>query len=67
MKVPKPNNKFQLTEWKQDCPAVPNVLQKLVKEDIEDIMRYIQQLSIAQEFYSENIKLLLEAVTKHVL
>ena len=30
-------------------------------------MTYTQQLGMAQEFHSEDIKLLLEAVTKHVL
>ena len=40
---------------------------KSVKEDIEDIVIYTQQLGMAQEFHSEDIKLLLEAVTTHFL
>ena len=40
---------------------------KSVKEDVQDIVTYTQQLGMAQEFHSEDIKLLLEAVTKHFL
>ena len=40
---------------------------KSVKEDIQDIGTYTQQLGMAQEFHSEDIKLLLEAVTKYFL
>ena len=67
IKVSKPNDKSWLTEWEYDCPAAPDVLWKSVKDDIQDIVTYMQQLGMAQEFYSEYIKLLLEAVTKHCL
>ena len=40
---------------------------KSVKEDIQDIMTFTQQLSVAQQFHSEDIKLLLEVVTKYFL
>ena len=65
--VSKPNDKSRLTEWEQDCPVAPDVFWKSVKEDIQDIVTYVQQLGMAQEFHTENIKLLLEAVTKHFL
>ena len=41
------------------------MLWKSVKEDIQDIVTYMQQFGMAQEFHSEYIKLLLEGVTKH--
>ena len=61
----KSNDECHSTEWKYHCPAVLDVFGKLVKHDIQHIATYKQQLSMAQEFYSEDIKLLLEAVTKH--
>ena len=65
IQITKPNDKFWLTEWQYDCPAAPHVFWKSVKQDIKDIMTYMQQLGMAQEFHSQNVKLLLEAVTKH--
>ena len=67
IEVSKPNNKSQLTEWEYNCPAALEVFWKPVKEDIQDIVTYMQQLCMAQQFHSEDIKLLLEAVTEHVL
>ena len=65
MKVSQPKDESRLTEWEYDCPAVPDVFWKSVKEDMQDIVTYTQQLRMAQEFHSEDIKLCLEAVTKH--
>ena len=67
IKVTKPNDESRLTEWEYDYPAALDVFWKLVKEDIQDIVTYTEQLGMAQEFHSEDIKLLLEAVTKHFL
>ena len=67
IQVSKPNNEGQLTEWEYECRAAPDVFWKSVKEDTQDIVTYTQQLAMAQKFYSEDIKLLLEAVTKHLL
>ena len=43
------------------------MLWKSVTKDIQDMMTCAQQLGMAQEFYFENIKLLLEVVIKHFL
>ena len=67
IQLSKPNDESRLTEWEYVCPAAPNVFRKSVKDNIQDIVTYTQQLSMAQEFHSEDIKLLLEAVTKHFL
>ena len=67
IKVLKDKDKSELKEWEYDCLAAPNVFWKSVKEDIQDIVTYTQQLGMAQEFYSEDIKLLLKAITKHFL
>ena len=67
IKVSKPNDQSRLTEWECDCHAAPDVFWKSVKEDIQDIVTYTQQLSMAQDFHSEDIKLLLEGVTKYFL
>ena len=65
--VSKPNKESQLTEWEYDCLAALDVFWKLVKEDIQDIITYTQQLGMAQEFNSAHIKLLFEPTTKHFL
>ena len=67
IKVSQPNNESCLTELEYECPVALDMFWKLVKEDIQDIATYIQQLSTAQELHSEDIKLLLKAVTKHFL
>ena len=67
IQVSKPNDESPLTEWEYDCPAALDVFWKSIKDDIQNIMTYTQQLGMAQEFHSEDIKLLLEAVTKHCL
>ena len=67
IKVSKPNDESRLTEWEYDCPAALDMFWKSVKEDIQDIVMYTEQLGMAQEFHSEDIKLLLEAVTKYFL
>ena len=67
IEVSKPNDKSRLTEWEYDCPAAPDVFWNSIKEDIQDIVPYTQQLGMAEEFHPEDIKLLLEAVTKHFL
>ena len=58
IKVPKPNDESLSTEWEYVCPAARNVSWKSVKEYIENIVTFIQQLSMAQELHSEDIKLL---------
>ena len=67
IKVSKPNDESQLTEWKYDSPAALNVFWKSVKENIQDIIKYTQQCGTALEFHYKDIKLLLEAVIKHFL
>ena len=67
IKISHANDESRFTEWAYDCPAAPEVFWKSIKEDIQDIVTYTQQLYMAQEFHSEDIKLLLEAVTKHFL
>ena len=67
IKVSNPNDEYQLTEWEYDCPAAADTFWKSVKEDIQDIVTHTQQLGIAQEFNSEDMKLLLAGVTKHFL
>ena len=67
IEVSKPNDESRLTECEYDCPAAVDVFWKSVKEDIQDIITYTQQLGMAQEFHIEDIKLLLEALTKHFL
>ena len=56
-----------MTEWEYDCPAAPDVFWKTMKENIQDIVTYTQQLGMAQEFHSVDVKLLLEAVIKDFL
>ena len=56
IKVSKPNDESRLIEWEYDCLAVPDVFWKSVKEDIQDIVTYTQQLGMAQESHSEDIK-----------
>ena len=63
LRFQKPNDESGLTEWEYDCPSAPDVFWKSVKEDIQDIVTYIQQLGMAQECHFDDIKLLLEAVT----
>ena len=65
IKVSQSNDEFRLTEWEYECAAALDVFWKSVKQDIQVIVTYRQQLGMAQEFHSEDIKLLLEAVTKH--
>ena len=67
IQVAKPNEESLLTKWKYDCPAASDVFVKSVKEDIQDIVTYTQQLGMAQEFHSQDVKLLLEALIKHFL
>ena len=67
IEVSNPKCKEGLTEWEYDCPAAPDVYWKSVKEDIQDIVMYTQQLGMAREFHSEAIKLQLEVVTKYYL
>ena len=67
IKVLKPNDESWVTEWEYDCPTAPDEFWNLVKEDIQDIVTYTQQLGIAQDFHSEDIKFLLEAVIKYFL
>ena len=43
------------------------MFRKSVKEYIQDIVTYTQQLGMAQEFHLESIMLPLEGVTKHFL
>ena len=66
-KVFKPNDKSELREQEYDCLAVPNILWKLVKKDIQDIITCTQQLDMAQKFHAKDIKLLLKTATKHFL
>ena len=47
IKFSKPNNKFWLTKWEYDCSVAPDVFWMSVKEDIQDIVTYMQQLSMA--------------------
>ena len=67
IKLSKPNYESRLTEWEYDCPAALDVFWNSVKEDTQEIVTYTQQLGMAQDFHSKDIKLLLEAVTKHFL
>jgi hypothetical protein len=67
IEVLKPNEESRLTEWKFDCPPAPELFWKSVKDNLENIVLYTQQLGMAQEYHPEDIKLLLEAVTKHFL
>ena len=67
IKVSKPIDKSRLTDWEYDCPAAPDVFGKPVKENIQDIVTYMQQLGKAQELHLQDIKLLLEAITKYFL
>ena len=67
IKVSKPYDKSRLTTWEYDCPAAPHVFWKSVKANILDIVTYMQQLVMAQDLHSDDIKLILEAVTKHFL
>ena len=67
IKVSKPNAESHSTEWEYDCPVAPDVFWKSVKEDIQDIVTYTQQLGMSQEFHVDDIKLRLEAVTKHFI
>ena len=65
IKLSKPNDEFRLTDWEYDCPAAPVVFWKSVKQDIQDIVTYTQQLGMAQEFHYEDIQLLLEVAIKY--
>ena len=67
IQVAEPNDKSRLTEWEYDYTASLDAFWTSVEEDIQDILTYTQQLSMAQEFHSVDIKLLLETVTKHLL
>ena len=67
IKVSKANDESRLTEWEFDCPTVLEVFWESVKEDILDIVTFMQQLGMAEEFHSEDIKLLSKAVTKDFL
>ena len=67
IQVSKPNDECPLTQWEYNCPATPDLFWKSVKENIQDIVTYSQQLGMAQDFYYVDIKWLLEAVTKHFL
>ena len=67
IKVSKPNNDSHLTEGEYDCPVALDVFGKSVKDDIQDIRTYTQQLGMAQEFHPEDIKLLWEVVKKYFL
>ena len=67
IKVSKPNVESRSTEWEYDCAVAPDVFWKSGKEAMQDIVTYTQQLGVAQEVHFEDIKLLLEAVTKHFL
>ena len=67
IKVSKPNEESRLTEWGYHCPVAPYAFWKSVKEYIQDIMPYRQQVAMSHEYYIEYIKLLWEAVTKHFL
>ena len=67
IKVSKPNVESRSTEWEYDCAVAPDVFWKSGKEAMQDIVTYTQQLGMAQEFHSEDIKLVLEAVTKYFL
>ena len=49
------NDKSWLTEWDCDCPAAPDVLQKSVKAEMQDIVTDTQQLGMAQKFCSEDV------------
>ena len=65
IKVSIPDHKFRLTQWEYECPAAPDVFCKSIKEDMQDIVIYVQQLDMAQRFHFSDMKLLLAAVTKH--
>ena len=67
IKISKPNDELRVTEWEYDCLAVLDLFWKSVKKDIQDMVTYTQQLRMAQEFHSEDIKLILEEVIKHFL
>ena len=45
--VSKPKDQFLLTGWKYDCPVALDVFWKSVKEDILDIVKHTQQVSMA--------------------
>ena len=47
IKISKPKDEFRLSEWEYDYAAAPDVFWKSVREDIQDIMTYTQQLGMA--------------------
>ena len=65
IKVSKRNDKSWLTEWEYKSPAGLDMFWKSIQEDIPDIVIYTPYLDMSQEFYSDDIKLAWEAVTKH--
>ena len=67
IKVSKANIESPLTELEYNCPTGPDVFWNPVKKHMQNIMTHTQQLGMAQEFHSEDIKLLLEAATKDFL
>lgn len=67
IKVFKLGDMSQVTEWKHRCPTVLDVFLTLVNVDILLVETDTQQLGIAQELYSVDIKVLLDVVKKHFL
>ena len=43
----KPDDKSRLTEWEHDCPAAPQGFWNSIKEHIQNIATYTQELGIA--------------------
>ena len=56
-----------MTEWKYRSPPMSGDDWKKIKTELLEMLGYVQTMGMVQEYNLEDIKLLMEAATKHLL